>query len=101
MFLFFKLFFKINMANLWLALILISVNCLKLSQASDFCGVSDIDPESLTANGRKPTEQEWPWLAKIYINDKYICGGSIGNFYLFLFARQSINYFFIQFPKMW
>lgn len=72
------------MTNLRNALILISVICFECSQGSDFCGVLDIDPESLIADGRKPTEMDWPWIARIYINDRYYAGGSLGNFFFLL-----------------
>lgn len=71
------------MTKFRIASILIFAICLKFSEGSDICGVSDINPESLIANGRKPTEKDWPWIARIYINDKYFAGGSIGNFFLF------------------
>lgn len=76
------------MTNLRIASILFLVICLKFSHGSDICGVSDINPESLIADGRKPTEKDWPWIARIYINDKYHAGGSLGNV-LFLLLSHS------------
>lgn len=91
------------MSNVRHLLILIFVVCLKFSQGSDDCGVSDIDPERLATNGKRPMEQDWPWMAILYFDDGYATGGSISKkfFFLFFVHKALISIFcFIQFLQM-
>jgi hypothetical protein len=56
------------------------------------CGVAEIDIEitGLVANGQSFKKGSWPWLAGLFHHAKYICAGTLSNFFSSLFS----NYFF-------
>lgn len=59
--------------------ILLLVAGLKWERVAANCGISNIEPNRLIVFGTSPTWEDWPWIVKVYHNDKYIGGGNIGK----------------------
>ncbi|CAF0932638.1 unnamed protein product [Brachionus calyciflorus] len=67
----------LNFAFLFLLLQTFSILNKVIAQFDFECGVPDVKSQTKIVNGKVALDNAWPWMAAIYMDFSFICGGSI------------------------